>query len=245
MSRDHRLPRGSCVPSSIRTTVLALLTVGIACSLCPAQGTDFNAYDEPVAAYMQRLYDEGERELAFRPDYPGGFTAWQQDARAALLAKLGIDKIAASAAEHRPRVELGQVEDLGDFTRQPGVIETEPNVRVPFWLLKPKGEGPWPLGVFPHGHDGRGHDTTAGVYADEAHEKKSIAEDRDVAVQAVRLGFVAIAPAVRGLAVDGVPDLHGRHGNRDCAAMSCTACSPVAQPQPSGSGICSGLWIGL
>jgi dienelactone hydrolase len=54
------------------------------------------------------------------------------------------------------------------------------------------------------------------VYADEAHERKSLAEDRDVAVQALRHGFVAIAPAVRSLATDGVPDLHDRHGNRDC-----------------------------
>ena len=32
----------------------------------------------------------------------------------------------------------------------------------------------------------------------------------------MKRGFVAIAPAVRGLAAEGVPDLNGRHGNRDC-----------------------------
>jgi len=40
-----------------------------------------------------------------------------------------------------------------------------------------------------------------------------------VAVQAVKLGFVAIAPAVRGLATDGVPDLYGRHGDRPCRSQ--------------------------
>jgi dienelactone hydrolase len=111
-----------------------------------------------------------------------------------------------------------------------GVIETEPSVRIPFWLLRPKGEGPWPLGVFPHGHDGRGHDTTAGVYADPAHERKSLAEDRDVAVQAAKLGFVAIAPAVRGLSTDGVPDLKGRHGHRACRShvMHCLVAGRTA-----------------
>jgi dienelactone hydrolase len=82
--------------------------------------------------------------------------------------------------------------------------------------LTPKAQGRRPLGVFPHGHDPQGPETTAGVYADEAHQRRASAADRDVAVQAVKLGFVAIAPAVRGLATDGVPDLHGRHGKRDC-----------------------------
>ena len=200
-----------------------VLRLAVTCLACMVFGNaafgqqkDFNAYPEHVAAYLKRLYDESGRQLAFREDYPGGFDGWQRDARAALRLKLGMDKIAASAAGHQPTVELGQPEDFSQYTRQSGVIETEPHVRIPFWLLKPKGDGPWPLGVFPHGHDPRGHHTTAGVYTDAAHEKKSVAEDRDVAVQAAKLGFVAVAPAVRGLATDGVPDLHGRHGKRDC-----------------------------
>ena len=87
-------------------------------------------------------------------------------------------------------VELDEPEDLGRYTRQRGAIETEPDVRIPFWLLKPKGAGPWPLGIFPHGHDRRGHDTTAGVYADEAHRRKSIAEDRDVERRHGALGLM-------------------------------------------------------
>ena len=200
-----------------------VLRSAVTCLVCMVFGNaalgqekDFNAYPEHVAAYLKRLYHESGRQLGFRDDYPGGFEKWQGDARAALRLKIGMDKIAASVGDHQPNVELGEPDDFGEYTRQRGVIETEPDVRIPFWLLKPKGDGPWPLGVFPHGHDRRGHHTTAGVYADVTHEKKSVAEDRDVAVQAVKLGFVAIAPAVRGLATDGVPDLHARHGKRDC-----------------------------
>jgi len=180
------------------------------------QKKDFDAYPEEVKAYLKRIYDPGGRPLALRDRYPGGFAKWQADARAALRLRLGMDRMAASVGDHRPTVEWEEPEDLGPFTRRRGVLETEPGVRIPFWLLAPKGEGRRPLGIFPHGHDRRGHDTSAGVYADEAHEKKSVSEDRDVAVQAVQLGFVAIAPAVRGLAAAGVPDLHGRHGKSDC-----------------------------
>ena len=181
-----------------------------------AQQKDFNAYPDHVARYLERLYDQQDRPLRYGSDDAGGFEKWQEDARSALCRKIGLDRIAAAAGDHQPVVELDEPADLGDYTRQRGVIETEPDVRIPFWFLKPKVTGKRPLGVFPHGHDRQGPDTTAGVYADQAHERKALAEDRDVAVQAVKLGFIAIAPAVRGLATDGVPDLHGRHGNRDC-----------------------------
>jgi len=50
------------------------------------------------------------------------------------------------------------------------------------------------------------------VAHDEAHRQKIVKNKQDVAVQAVRRGFLAIAPATRGLAVDGVPDAYRRHG---------------------------------
>ncbi len=189
------------------------------CEVLCGQETAVDAYPPNVAAYLQRIYAKDVRQLAYGEDYVGGFDRWQQDARKALRVRLGLEKIVASVGDHRPTVHLGEPEDLGKYIRRKGVMETEPDVHIPFWLLKPKGKGPFPLGLFPHGHDSRGHDTTAGVYADDAHRKKSLAEDRDVAVQAAKLGFVAIAPAVRGLAVDGVPDLNARHGNRPCRSQ--------------------------
>jgi dienelactone hydrolase len=198
---------------------IVFLGQALRCVSVGAQDTKKAAYSDSVAKYLSRLYDEDKQRLAYRDDYSGGFKNWQEEARAALRERVGLAKIAASVGEHRPTIELGEPEDLGEFTRQKGVMETEPDVRIPFWLLKPKGDGPFPLGIFPHGHDRRGQDTTAGVYSDEAHRKKSLAEDRDVAVQAAKLGFVAIAPAVRGLSVDGVPDLNARHGNRACRSQ--------------------------
>jgi len=202
------------------TAALLGLCCGLAAALAVGahaeEDRDFNAYPAHVAEYLQRVNHEGQHRYAFRDDYPGGFEQWRKEARQELKVLVGLDKIAAQAAGFEPKVELGDAEDLGDYTRQQGHIETEPSVRIPFWLLRPKGEGPFPLGVFPHGHDSRGHDTTAGVSHGEPHRKKILAEDRDVAVQAARQGFLAIAPATRGLATDGVPDLHDRHGGRDC-----------------------------
>ncbi len=174
---------------------------------------------QPVVRYLRRLYDEDRRTYAFRDDYPGGFAEWQRNARPVLRRLIGLDKIAAPAEGHMPKVELEEAERCGEYTRQRGRIETEPDVVIPFWLLKPEGRGPFPLALFPHGHDSVGHDTSAGVYHSDAHRRKSLAGDRDVAVQAVKRGFLAIAPAVRGFSVDGVPDVTNRHGGRDCRSQ--------------------------
>jgi hypothetical protein len=215
-----------------RMLTACLLVSVILISIRSVQGQekDFHAYPEHVASYLKRIYSQDRQPLAFREEFPGGFDAWQREARSELIRKIGLERIAASVGDHQPVVELDEPEDLGDYLRQRGVVETEPDVRIPFWLLKPKGDGPWPLGVFPHGHSRIGHDTSAGVYHDEAHKKRTLDEDRDVAVQAVKRGFLAIAPAVRGISTDGVPDLHGRHGNRDCRShvMHCLAAGRTA-----------------
>jgi dienelactone hydrolase len=203
-----------------------LLLVWTACFARPSSAQESGSpraidnYPPQVAAHLERTFTAGQRRYSFRGDYPGGFAQWQREARPVLRRLIGLEKIAAQNEGHRPQVELGEAVDCGAYTRQRCTIETEPHVVIPYWLLRPKGAGPFPLGVFPHGHDSRGHDTTAGVYADDSQREKALAEDRDVAVQAAERGWLAIAPATRGIAVDGVPDLQDRHGGRDCRSQA-------------------------
>ena len=110
-------------------------------------------HSEEVVRYLERLYADGHRRYAFRKDYPGGFEQWQKDARPVLRRMIGLENIAARADGHTAEVELAEPTDQGSYTRQRGSIETEPHVRIPFWLLKPRGQGPFPLAMFPHGHD--------------------------------------------------------------------------------------------
>jgi hypothetical protein len=179
----------------------------------------FDQYPENVERYLARLYQEDQRQFAFREDYPGGFTSWKKEARQELIQLIGLDKIRSDNRNHNVSVDVGKLEDLGKYTRQQGSILTEPDVRIPFWMLKPKAGGPHPLAILPHGHDERGWHSYAGVAQDEEHEKAIRTSDKDVAVQAVRRGFLAVAPATRGLGTDGVPDFQGRHGKRDCRSQ--------------------------
>ncbi|MCA9414816.1 MAG: acetylxylan esterase [Candidatus Omnitrophica bacterium] len=180
----------------------------------------FNAYPDSVVKYLRRIYDEGQVKFSYREDYPGGFEVWQKEAREELRRLIGLDRIVSDCGDHEPKVEMSEPgPDLGGYTRQKGLIETEPDVRIPFWLLRPEGEGPFPLAILPHGHDSIGFDTYAGAAHDEEHQKRITERRADVAVQAAQRGFVAIAPATRGLSTPGVPDLLKRHGDLDCRSQ--------------------------
>ena len=202
----------------------AIICMGMLIAIFPvyshAENTsDFGDYPKEVRQYLQSMFSKGQQRYAFRTDYPGGFKEWQKQSRPVLHQLIGLDKISEQVGDHGFKVELMRIEDLGEYTRQRGWIETEPHVQIKFWLLKPKQDGPFPLAIFPHGHDSRGYDTSAGVYHDKTHRDSSLSGDRDVAVQAVKRGFLAIAPATRGLANGGLPDPKGRHGDRGCRAQ--------------------------
>ncbi|MFC1718650.1 dienelactone hydrolase family protein [Candidatus Poribacteria bacterium] len=176
-------------------------------------------HTEDINRYLNRLYRENKRLFACHADSPEKVLEWQQRARPALCKLIGLDRIQEDQGNHQTTAELEEPDDMGEYTRQLGVLHSEAHVNIPFWFLKPKTDGPFPLGIFPHGHSKRGFDTYVGIYHDEETRLKIEREERDVAVQAVRNGFVAIAPTTRGFEPAAVPDINGRHGDRDCRSQ--------------------------
>jgi hypothetical protein len=190
-------------------------------------GKPFAEFTEAPAQYLKRLHGKDSAksstgELAFRADYPGGFSAWQRDARKKLADLLGLPRIEQAAGDHKPVVRLGELVKEDGYHRRRGSIQTEPGVTIPFWLLTPDegAESPRPLAICAHGHDSDGWNTYSGVYRDESHRDTTLAKDGNPGVQAVKRGFVTIVPATRGLAAAvSIPDLKGRHGKRSCRAQ--------------------------
>ena len=207
----------------MRRLILVVGVVSLCAPLIAQEDKDkpFVDYQGDAAAYLRRLHDKQGR-LAWRDDYPGGFSAWQTAGRAKLHQLLGLNQIAADAKGHQPTVRLEKPIAEDGYTRQLGRLETEPGVTIPFWLLTPSSETneARPLVICAHGHDSSGWNTYAGVYKDEAHRQATLTKDGDPGIQAVRRGYVALVPATRGLAnVASIPDPKGRHGNRPCRAQ--------------------------
>lgn len=182
-----------------------------------AQTNKIQSHSDETLRLLERMYDEDRRQHACRAASPVEFTEWTKRARPALMKLIGIDSIRESVGDFEPSVELGESEDLGWALRTACVLQPEPSVSVPFWFLKPKGEGPFPLALFPHGHyKDRGLDMAVGIGGSTEDAERIQNEERDVAVQAAKRGFASIAPATRGFPPAHIPDLNGRHGGRDC-----------------------------
>ncbi|RKY65234.1 MAG: hypothetical protein DRP99_00550 [Candidatus Latescibacterota bacterium] len=143
-----------------------------------------------------RLFDEVHMEFSFRAKTPEEARAWGRAFRHRLWEVLGLYRI-----EVPNDLEPEQVEeaDCGDHVRQKWYVTTEPGVRVPFYLLKPKGAtGRLPLVLTPHGHNPTGKELYVGIWHTKEEREEIEEGERDIAVQAVREGYIAIAPDMRG-----------------------------------------------
>lgn len=182
----------------------------------------FVEYPEKFRSYLANLHVAGPGEHAFRVGETQDVDAWRTAARAKLAELTGLTRMTEELAGHEARIELAEIELIDGYQRQRGVIETEPGVKIPFWILRPilLSQGKFPLAICAHGHDPIGFDSYAGVWHDDKHEQKTRDHGGPIAVDAVKRGFVAIAPATRGLAREAsLPDLKNRHGNRACRAQ--------------------------
>lgn len=198
--------------------LLSLLLLGV--SLLSLAEKPFVTYPKETEAFLQRT-QQGAQKHAF--DESKDFATWQKDARAALIELIGLKRMEANLKEFKPVVTEGKSKVVDNsFRRTSYTIETEPGVKIPFYLLVPVPKEPArrPLFLSPHGHDLQGFHSYAGAFQDDAHRKKILDREGNIAEQAARRGFVALAPATRGLATEVLmPDVKGRHGNRPCRAQ--------------------------
>jgi dienelactone hydrolase len=179
-----------------------------------------NEHDKQTLSYLRSLYGRDLREFAFRGSSATDVVSWSAQARAALRELTGLNRMREELAGFAPSVSMGELQHLGGYTRQRAVLLAEPGFAVPFWYLRPKGSGPHPLGLFPHGHyPSHGLDYAAGVAASPEMQKRIEDDDRDVAVQAARHGFAAIAPSTRGFPPACIPDINDRHNGRNCRSQ--------------------------
>ena len=145
----------------------------------------------------QALYARVTPEFEFKKETARQFRTWAGAFRPRLCQALGLEAIAAQTAGHQPAAMLGKVVELEDHFRETWHLWVEPTVPLPFYLLRPKGAaGARPLVLTPHGHN------PPHIYVGITHneqEQKSVQEgERDIAVQAVREGYLVIAPTARG-----------------------------------------------
>lgn len=180
-----------------------MITVALAAILCSsALGQSYSRPEVDMEGFplsddhLASLYANADGKYVWR-NWKGGVTKWQKRFRADLEKTLGLDRMREEMKGFKPEAKQLDSEDMGSYTRERWEILTEPDVLLPVVILRPKGiQGPKALMITPHGHS-KNTELYAGIYWDES--DRSLAEDgeRNIAVQAVEEGCIAIAPTAR------------------------------------------------
>ena len=147
--------------------------------------------------HFSSTYQSFEPEFRFKGQAGIDILKWQQKFRPRLTQAIGLDNLKKDLAGHVPSARKYHSEHMGDYIREKWTLLVEPTVPLPFYLLKPLSPAEaTPLVLTPHGHNNP--DMYAGI-THNAYELSHMKEgERDIAVQAVQEGYIAIAPTTRG-----------------------------------------------
>lgn len=147
--------------------------------------------------HYDSLFGAAEGAYAFSAETPTQLAAWQSEFRRTLEDALGLHRMRAELADHRLVAEQIDSQQMDGYTRERWRLWVEPTVPLPFYLLRPDTVAEsTPLILCPHGHN---HPRLyVGLYEDEQERQHIIQGERDIAVQAVNEGYIAIAPTTRG-----------------------------------------------
>lgn len=174
--------------------------------------------------YTSILNSESYRHFAFGTDDEKTARRWQKSFRTELSKLLGLPVIASRGV---PPLNAQKVatEPQADHVREEWTLETEPGFHLPFYLLKPLDaeNKRLPLILTPHGHGKYGKKTYVGISHSEEDRRQIEEGERDIALQAVREGYIAIAPDMRGFASLRLEDDIKKDANNSCQTLQMRA----------------------
>ena len=158
-----------------------------------------DTYFEDEPAFRERLKREG-RSAAFKGTTSSDFEAWQIATRARLFDLLGLSLMDRVPIEVR---ELDRVQIAGGIVRTHAMLQVEHNVWMPFYLLEPQtpkldAHGCKRCYICPHGHQGAGAASVAGVTGVPAVDDAVRKFNYDYGLRLARMGYVTVCPDARG-----------------------------------------------
>lgn len=158
-----------------------------------------DTYYEDELAFRERLKREG-RSAAFKGTTPEDFEAWQIATRVRLFDLLGLSIMDRVPIEIR---ELSRVRVAGGIVRTHAMLQVERDVWMPFYLLEPSHpkldeRGLKRCYICPHGHQGAGAASVAGVAGVPAVDDAVRKFNYDYGLRLARMGYVTVCPDARG-----------------------------------------------
>jgi dienelactone hydrolase len=174
---------------------------------------------EAMQSYFGALARGGERRLSYERVRPTDWRQWQAELRAALRGLLAVD----TYEPHEVRAEVLSEEQFDGYRRQLLRVQGRDGAVIPaYWLIPEALAAPAGVMLALHGH-GPGKVKPVAAGQDYWGQPVDVAGERDYAVQAVRRGYCALAPDLRGFGEMMFPEaLRAAQGNT-CTEMSMRA----------------------
>lgn len=144
---------------------------------------------------MMDRFERSSRKMRMDLSSSSSFTYWQKRARNKLLDLLCLDKLSFSDSEP----VLLETLFLEGIRREKWIMEVEPNVQMPFYVLIPStAKDDTPQYICAPGHLGGGKESLVGNDSDPRLKGSIETYGYDYALLLARLGFVSIAFDPRG-----------------------------------------------
>jgi dienelactone hydrolase len=186
---------------------------------------------------FERLFDRHARQMGLNAAALDEYRDWKREVTATLLELTGIARM-ESCPLAPERVESVQ---LDGYVREKWLIQTEPGVRMPFYLLLPDGitEGEKrPAVITPHGHGSGGKYAVAGRRDIPAIAESIERANYDYGVRFVREGYIVACPDARGFGERREWMLQ----RDDAASLLASTCAPLNHMAISLGYSLTGLW---
>ncbi len=161
------------------------------------------------------VYRSHPRRLALKAASVEELTSWAVAAREKFLELIGLGRMTPAPANPRQTEAV----DCGDYVREHWLIDTEPDVTMPLYLLRPRGlSGLAPAVICCHGH-GAGKEAVAGVTDDPEVAQAAAMYNYPYGVEMARAGMLAVCPDARGFGQRREADARGSPTQSSCAYL--------------------------
>ena len=176
------------------------------------------AYDD--VAHYRTVYSTAEGKYDFDTWSDGDFHKWQSSFRAELKERIGLTDIEQHLRGYKPAASLVSEEDCGSFTRERWTFRTEPDVDLPMIVLRPKNlKGRVPLVLAIQGHS-KNPELFAGIYRNDKERASGEEGERNIGIQAVNEGYIAIVPTTRAFGATRVAKDIKKDETSSCIELS-------------------------
>ena len=181
----------------------------------------------PTLPSMQKKYDKLARKDRFTGTTQADFALWRAEARARLRDLLGMDCM--EPCDLQPQL-LERINLPGGIVREKVLLQTEPDVYMPVYILIPAQKAPdYRVFLCPPGHQGAGKYSVAGDRTAEVVAKSIDFFNYDYGLQLAQRGHIALCPDCRGFGERRDPDKQSDRPE-DVISGTCYQLAHMAEP---------------